>query len=148
MQKEIKIIASFLVVDQIIKLLAMNLNETIVLIPNVIQLNYVQNFGVAWSMFSNKLIYIIIFSIIAIWYLFKILFEYKMYPIIHFGILMMIGGALGNLVDRVFRGFVVDYIQLQFINFPIFNFADMLLVCGVGIVFIDYIRKVKNGETF
>lgn len=149
MKKEITIVSILVIIDQIIKLLAMNITDPIVLIPNFLQLNYVKNYGVAWSMFNNRMVFIIVFSIAAIAYLFYILKQYRKFPIIHFGILMMIAGAFGNIIDRLFRGFVVDYVDTVIFgyDFPIFNVADMLLVCGVIVIFIETLRKVKNGET-
>ncbi len=149
MKKEISIVGLFILIDQVVKLFAMKIQEPIVLIPNFLQLDYVKNYGVAWSMFNNKTIFIIIFSIVAIAYLFYILNQYREHLIIHFGILMMIGGAFGNVLDRIFRGFVVDYVDVVIFgyDFPVFNIADMLLVCGVIIIFLETFRKAKNGET-
>lgn len=149
MKKEIGVVVVFVVLDQLIKLAVVNMENSISLINNFLQLNYVKNYGVAWSMFSNKLNFIIVFSIIAIGYLFYILNQYREHVIIHFGLLMMIGGALGNIIDRIFRGFVVDYIDVVIFgyDFPVFNLADSLLVCGVIIIFLETLRKGKNGET-
>ncbi|WOO87239.1 signal peptidase II [Mollicutes bacterium LVI A0039] len=147
--KEFSVVLVFLVIDQIIKLSASQLTSIKVLIPDFLQLNYVKNYGVAWSMFNNKMSFIIVFSLIAIGYLFYILKQYREHIIIHFGLLMMIGGAFGNLIDRMFRGYVVDYIDVMIFgyDFPVFNVADVLLVCGVIVIFIETFRKVKNGET-
>lgn len=149
MKKEITTVTAFIILDQIVKLFAVKISEPIVLIPNFLQLNYIKNFGVAWSMFNNKMTFIIIFSIAAIGYLFYILHQYRDEKIIHFGILMMIAGAFGNIIDRIVRGFVVDYIDVTIMNydFPVFNLADSFLVCGVIVIFIEALRKVKNGET-
>lgn len=149
MKKEITIVTTFIILDQIVKLFAMKITTPIPLIADFMQLNYVKNFGVAWSMFNNQMLFIILFSIVAIGYLFYILNQYRNHKIIHFGILMMISGAFGNVIDRIFRGFVVDYIDVTIFgyDFPIFNLADMLLVCGVIIIFVETLRKVKNGET-
>lgn len=149
MKKELSIVTLFIVIDQIVKLLAINIKQPIELIPNFLQLSYVKNFGVAWSMFNNQRMFIILFTAVAIGYLFYILNQYRNHIIIHFGILMMIGGAFGNAIDRVFRGFVVDYVDVVIFgyDFPVFNIADMLLVCGVLLIFVETVRKVKNGET-
>lgn len=149
MKKEILTVVIMVVIDQLVKLLAMTITNPITVIPGFLQLNYVKNFGVAWSMFNNKISFIIIFSIFAIGYLFYILNQYRDQAVIHFGILMMIGGAFGNVIDRLFRGFVVDYVDVVIFgyDFPVFNIADMLLVCGVIIIFVETLRKVKNGET-
>lgn len=149
MKKEITIVTLLLIADQIIKIFATKITQPINLIANFLQLDYVKNYGVAWSMLNNKMTFIIIFSIIAIGYLFYILQQYREYKVIHFGILMMIAGAFGNIIDRIVRGFVVDYIDVTIFgyDFPVFNLADSLLVCGVILIFIETLRKGKNGET-
>lgn len=149
MRKDIITVVIFIVVDQLIKLLAMTITTPITIIPGFLQLSYVKNFGVAWSMFNNKTVFIILFSIAAIGYLFYLLSQYRNELIVHFGLLMMIGGAFGNVIDRLFRGFVVDYVDVVIFgyDFPVFNLADTLLVCGVIVIFVETLRKVKNGET-
>lgn len=148
MKKEVSIVLIFILLDQVIKIFAMKIINPIVVIPNFLELSYVKNYGVAWSMFNNQLIFIIGFSLIAISYLIYILIQYRKHIIIHFGILMMIAGAFGNIIDRIIRGFVVDYIDVNIFgyDFPVFNVADSLLVCGVMIILIETLRKAKNGE--
>lgn len=145
---ELMFIFFFVFVDQIIKFFAMQITEPITIIKNFASLNYLQNFGVAWSMFNGQKFFIIIISLIAIGYLIKLVFEYRGDAFIHFGLLMMVGGAIGNLIDRTFRGFVVDYIDVVIFgyDYPVFNFADSILVCGVILIGLEVVRKVKNGE--
>ncbi len=149
MKKEFCTISIFIIIDQIVKVLATDLTNTISIIPNFLQINYVKNFGVAWSMFNNQMAFIILFSIAAVSYLIYIMYQYRTDLIVHFGVMMMVGGAMGNLIDRIIRGFVVDYVDVVIFgyDFPIFNIADMLLVCGAILIFAETLRKVKNGET-
>ena len=60
---------------------------------------------------------------------------------------MVIAGGLGNLIDRIFRGFVVDYIEVQFMDFAVFNFADILVTCGafmiMGYTVYDLVKEQK-----
>lgn len=148
MKKKIGILGLLIVIDQVIKVIIVNSNPDFSIITNFLSIVYVKNFGVAWSMLNNKQFLIIIFSIVAIGYLIKLLQEYKDYPLIGVGLTMMIAGAIGNFLDRFIRGFVVDYIDVYIFgyDFPVFNFADSMLVIGVAIIFIDVLRKVKNGE--
>lgn len=138
----------FIFIDQFIKIFAMQITEPIIVVKNFVSLNYLQNFGVAWSMFNEKKFFIIVISLIAIGYLIKLIFEFRTDVFIHFGLLMMVGGAIGNLIDRTFRGFVVDYIDVVIFgyDYPVFNFADSILVCGVILIGFEVVRKVKNGE--
>ncbi len=149
MKKELFTISIFIIIDQIVKVIATEMTNAIDIIPGFLRLNYVKNFGVAWSMFNNQMLLIILFSIGAISYLIYIMYQYRNDLIVHFGVMMMIGGALGNMIDRIFRGFVVDYVDVVIFgyDFPIFNIADMLLVCGAILIFVETARKVKNGET-
>ncbi len=148
MKKSGLLILGLIIIDQVVKLFATQLTSPIIL-TNFFQLNYVKNFGVAWSMLNNKQYIIIIFSSFAIGYLIKLMFEYKEHIIFQYGFSLMIAGALGNFIDRVIHNFVIDYIDINIFgyDFPVFNIADMLLVCGVIVIFLESIRKVKNGET-
>ncbi len=57
---------------------------------------------------------------------------------------MIIAGGLGNLVDRIWRGYVVDYIRVLFIDFPVFNFADILVTCGAAMLMIYLLWDINN----
>lgn len=146
MKKEICVIIPFIIIDQLIKLWAMTITDPIPVIGNFLQLNYVKNFGVAWSMFNNQMLLIVLFSIVAVGYLCYLLVSYRNEVVIHFGLMMVVAGALGNVIDRIFRGFVVDYVDTVIFgyDFPVFNLADMLLVCGAVLIFIEAYRKERN----
>ncbi len=145
------IISSLLVIlDQGIKLLVINnlsLTDTFEFIPNIINFIYVKNTGAAFSMLSGKTFILGIFSLVVcialIWYLIKHTPQ-DIFPLISLSLIL--GGAAGNLIDRLFRGFVVDYIELCFINFPVFNLADIGITVGavllmVYVIFIDGKKK-------
>lgn len=102
-------------------------------IKNVLSFYSVQNTGGAWSVLSDHTILLTIFSIIAIvgilcYDFFFIKNKTKFYSI---SLGLILSGAIGNLIDRIWFKYVRDFIRLEFINFPIFNFADMCLVIGV-----------------
>lgn len=143
MKKEICIITPLILIDQLIKLWAMTITDPIPVIGSFLQFNYVKNFGVAWSMFNNQMLLIILFSVAAVGYLCYLLVSFREDIIIHFGLMMVVAGALGNIIDRIFRGFVVDYVDTVIFgyDFPVFNLADTLLVCGAVIIFIEACRK-------
>jgi signal peptidase II len=128
------IVALLVAVDQLIKLLVIEHLEPIgslPLIDDIIRLKYAENTGAAFGSFSEKTSFLSVFTLIlivaGIAYLFlkkrKVDFEYVC-------ITLIVAGGLGNLIDRVFRGFVVDYIEPLFIDFAIFNFADILVTCS------------------
>ena len=121
--------------DQLVKYLVVaniGLYEKISVIPGVVGLTYVQNTGAAWSMLSGmQWLFVAIFAVLTI----ALLFEYFKMPMPfttfeRWCIAAIYGGGLGNVIDRVFRGYVVDMIRTEFIDFPIFNVADIFICCG------------------
>lgn len=123
------------VADQITKLLVV---QNIPLwghadaIPGLFSLTYVQNTGAAWSTFQGaRWLFVAIFAVLTV----LVILEYfkKPMPFSKFErwcIAAIYGGGLGNIIDRIFRGFVVDMIHLDFMNFPVFNVADCFITCG------------------
>ncbi len=131
-------VASLILIDQILKLMTVNyLKEPIEVIPNFFQLYYLKNFGVGFSMLNGNKILILLISIALLYFVIKMLIDqdYIKYRI---PLLMILAGGLGNLIDRIFRGFVVDYLDFQIFNydFPVFNFADVLLVIGSVVIIV------------
>lgn len=123
--------------DQLIKYLViifispMNLPQVEV-IPGVLSLTYVDNPGIAWSMFMDHPEILTIATAIMMAALLVFLFtKFVRSGVLIVFLMLVLGGGLGNLADRVFRGSVVDYLHLEFMNFPIFNLADCLVVVGV-----------------
>ncbi|MGZ9585087.1 signal peptidase II [Paenibacillus marinisediminis] len=107
-----------------------------------------RNTGAAFSMLEGKRLFFIVVTIIAvvgiIWYLQKVKFtQGKVLPI---GLSLILGGALGNFVDRVITGEVVDFLQFNFgsYTFPIFNIADSAICIGVGLVLLDAFLAVRR----
>ncbi len=101
-------------------------------IPGVLSLTYVNNPGIAWSMFTDHPELITIFIAVLMLVLLGVFFsKFVRSGALMVCLMLVLGGGLGNLADRVFRGSVVDYLTLEFIDFPVFNFADCLVVVGV-----------------
>lgn len=112
------------------------LGDTEKIWPNVLSLTYIKNDGAAWSSFSGQQWFFLILTpivlVVALWFLWK-----KMAQNWYFiGLTLIIAGALGNFIDRIRQGFVVDMFETEFINFPIFNIADILLSVGFVLLFI------------
>ena len=144
------VIISFLL-EQIIKYTVEAKLTIINVIPNFIKLIYTKNEGVAFSMFSERRIFIIILSIVIIYLLFKMLSKdyflkrnTKLIEDITYGILF--GGIFGNLFDRIIRGYVVDYISLNIFgyNFPVFNLADIFITVSVIFIIIFTLKEDKS----
>ncbi len=148
MKKKSLIIAIFIILlDQGIKILLDNLlkvNESIKIINNFFYITKVYNTGAAWSIFSNGTILLIIIAILS--FLFLLYYQNKFKDNLRntFSFGLIYGGLVGNLIDRLIYGYVIDYFRFIIINydFPIFNIADCALV--IGFVFLIY--AIFKGE--
>lgn len=145
---------SLIALDQVIKLIVLKYLEPIGSIPVIegfIRLNYAENTGAAFGSFSTHTNWLSIFTFIII-VLGTVLLLTKKIPlgVEYVCTVMILSGGAGNLIDRVFRGFVVDYIEPLFIDFAIFNFADILVTCGAGILIVwlivEIIRDTRKGS--
>jgi len=144
MKKNIYLIACIgLFIDQITKILANLYLKNVVIIKNFFNLTYVENTGAAWGILDNNRIILIGVSIIALLLVNKYInseTELNKLTITSYG--MVLGGILGNLVDRICRGYVVDFLNFNILgyDFPVFNIADTLIVVGIALMFIEVIR--------
>lgn len=141
------------VLDQLAKYWVINGigNQVIHAIPGLINFVYVKNTGAAFSILSESTGILGIISILfclgvlAYWYLKK-----PEHILMKTSLTLLFAGALGNAIDRIFRGYVVDFIETAFIDFPVFNVADIAITCGavimaIYIIFFD--KDEKDGET-
>ena len=125
-------------------------SDTAFSILNLFDITYIQNKGAAFSLLSGKLsllsIISVAFCICAVIYWIK---KKPTHPLLCTSITMMFAGAFGNAIDRIFRGFVIDYIQTSFINFPVFNIADIGITVGailLVVYFIWFDKEDKNAD--
>ena len=147
-----KITAILLMIDQIIKLWVnhfMNLYDEIKVIPHFFSIHYVKNTGAAFSILEDSTILLTIISVIVIVFLHKIIKEEKnlsKQKILSYGCIL--GGIFGNLIDRIIHHGVIDYLSFQFgkYDFPIFNFADISIVCGVLFMIFILLREKEPGD--
>lgn len=156
LKKKIIVLTIILILlDQITKLLVtlnINLNTGISLIPSFFSLVYVQNTGAAWGMFSSGTIILALLSVIFLTFFVKYVIDRK--DMDNFEVVissMLIGGIVGNLIDRLVRGYVVDFFSFKIFsyNFPIFNVADCFIVISIILLlfkmyFLDKKKKVVN----
>ena len=108
---------------------------------------YVKNSGAAWSILSNNTWLLLLVGIICLIGLNFHIYqkkEFELLEVIYFG--LIIGGIMGNLIDRIFYGGVIDFIGMIFGNyyFPIFNIADICIVSGMLLLMIDSLGSEKN----
>lgn len=121
----------------------MRVGQSIPLIPRVLHLTYVRNTGAAFGILAGKRLFFIIASLVVVAVLIVYSRELKGNTMLQAAFGLMLGGALGNLVDRVWLQWVTDFIDVKFFP-PIFNLADSALVVGVGIFALDMILEWKR----
>lgn len=142
------IITILIGIDQLIKYGVLNrLKEkgSIPIIDGMFHLTYVENRGAAFGMFqNNQFIFVaiaLIATVVGLYWLHKN--KEKINIIGKASIIMIVSGAIGNLIDRLRLGFVVDYFDFRIIWQYVFNFADILVVCGT-ILLCFYILKYTD----
>lgn len=107
------------------------------LIPKVLSLHYHQNYGAAFGILQEKRIFLVgLTSILIIGFIVALLLKKVKGPLLCSSFSLIIAGGIGNLIDRIRLGYVIDYIYFEPINFPIFNFADCCVVIGTGLLII------------
>jgi len=116
-------------------------------IPKVVSLTYLKNSGAAFSMLENQQWFFAIITLIAMGAAFVYLYRHIKGSIwLLLGLTLIISGGIGNFIDRVRQGFVVDMFHLDFMNFAIFNVADIYLTVGVGLLLIHILREESHGS--
>ena len=145
------ILAAALVgLDQLVKFLVrayIPMGEGVPFLPHILQLTYYQNTGAAFSIFEEHTWILALISaaasVLIIVLMVKRTFDH---PFAMTSLALVLAGAVGNLIDRVFLGYVTDMFQTLFMNFPVFNVADICIVCG-GIAFCVYcLLFCKEGD--
>lgn len=135
-----------LLIDQVTKALAsiyLTLNKSIDIITNFFSLTLTNNYGAAFGIFkySNTLLIIATLIILIILYKYMHSFKKNMRNKIAFGFIL--GGVFGNLIDRIIKGYVIDFLDFKIFNYdyPVFNIADIAIVIGVILLGYAIIRK-------
>ena len=141
-------IAALVGIDQAIKLWAVqNLMpvESMPLIPHIVELRFVYNEGMSFSLLSGKQEFLIaatsIGMLVIAWWLFT---HCRNDQLQHWAWVLVLGGGIGNLIDRIAEGRVVDYINLLFMRFAVFNFADICVCVGMGLWILAIILEERR----
>ncbi len=137
------IISAFLIlVDFILKTLAYNYlagGKIIVLIPGLLRLLYLKNTGAAFGIMHHSQWLLVLISLgVAIYILHYVNQEYPTNKVQYSGLMFIFSGAVGNLINRIFSGGVIDYIDL-FGRWPVFNLADILINIGIVLLIISIV---------
>lgn len=141
-------------IDQWTKMLAVTHlkgKEALSVIPNVFQLQYLENHGAAFGILQNKRIFLLLITIvilIAIGFFYRKIPAKKRFLPLHIVMILVAAGAVGNMIDRMLYGYVVDFLYVSCIQFPIFNIADCYVVIAavIAIILIGFHYKEEDFE--
>lgn len=149
MKKKIYLVALIcFLIDIVSKCLVTRfLNSEVIIIKDFFSLLYTKNTGAAFSMFAGNAMFLALIGLIVIYLLHRYVFKdvNRKYEVLAYG--MLVGGILGNLVERIIYMSVTDFFKFNIFgyNFPIFNFADIFICVGGFLLIIDIVRSEFNG---
>lgn len=152
MNRKILIVAVLtLFIDQITKVIIemlFHLNEEFIILKNFFSLHYINNYGVSWSMLENKTPFIIILSIISLIVIYRFMYLFKSNKRNNIAFGLVVGGLVGNLMDRWLFGYVRDFLDFQVFgyDYPIFNFADIAIVIGTILLLYAIIKGEDHSD--
>ena len=135
--------AVILAADQAVKALtALTLaqGETAQLLPPLVRLHRVHNYGAAWSSFSGARWLLVGVTAAGLCFLAWLLIRYVRHALGVWSLSCVIAGGAGNLIDRLARGYVVDMLEFMFFDFPVFNVADIFITCGCAAALLYYLK--------
>ncbi len=152
-------IAAVIGLDQLTKWLAvayLKAIDTVPIIKNALHLTYLENRGAAFGILKNHRWVFMVVSTLAIVAIIAVMLAYykKLYdPLLYVGLAFIAGGGIGNMIDRILLGYVVDFIDFRLIDFAVFNVADSFVCVGCALVILQILigdikasRKSKAGD--
>lgn len=137
------IIILLVVLSQLIKqAIVNNIDSAKIVIDGFLKISFIKNTGGAFGLGNNHMwIFIVLNLVIIIAIIFFILRKREINKYEFSGSILVLAGGIGNLIDRIFRGYVVDYIDINdLINYPVFNLEDMLIIVGIIIIGLNIIK--------
>ena len=145
--------AALVALDQLVKYLVSHnipLGGHVPLLPHLVELTYVENTGAAFSLFEEHTWILALISLVMSLVLAAALWKnFFRHPVGKVTLALLLAGAVGNLIDRVFRGFVVDMFNVLFMNFAVFNVADICVVVGgiaAAVYYLFFMDKLEPRE--
>ena len=142
------VIVLILIIDQLVKYfvrLNMDVNESFDVLGKIMSITYIQNRGAAFSILNGEGLILVILTSIAMAVLIIVMEVYKNEaPLLILSIAMMVGGGIGNLIDRAVLGFVTDMFDFHF--WPVFNVADIFVVVGCLLLSVHILRSDSKTE--
>ena len=138
--------------DQIVKFLItshMALYDTIPVIKQVFHITYIQNKGAAWGSLQGKRYFLLAITILVLAFLvyfYVRMLKLNRYKDLRILFIFVFSGAVGNMIDRIRLGYVIDMFDFRLINFPVFNVADIYVTCSMIILLVFILFKYKDNE--
>lgn len=150
MKKKVILIAGIcFYIDFVSKYFFSRISHDILVIPNFFKISYVVNKGAAWNILNGQRSILIIIGVIVLAYIIRYIRNNYLDKITLIGFSLLIGGITGNLFDRIFYGYVRDFLSFKIINYnyPVFNMADVFIFMGIVLLIIDTVKGVKDGNS-
>lgn len=140
-----------LFIDQITKIIIpifLKVGEKTTIIKNFFSIYFIENYGAAWSILNYKVEILIVASIVSLIILVRYMYNFKTNKRNNIAFGFVIGGIFGNLIDRVFLGYVRDFLSFKIASYqyPIFNFADVAIVLGVFLLIVAILKGEDKNE--
>lgn len=155
MKKRIRIfiyIIGLILIDQLSKVWALSAlrgTDGIAVIPNVFELSYLENRGAAFGILQDRQIFFVVITVAAavcLTWIYLRIPQTKKYIPLRISYVLIMAGAFGNLIDRVFRGYVVDFFYFKLIDFPVFNVADIYVTVTMILLLILILFYYKEED--
>ena len=154
-------ISGLIMLDQLSKAFAssnLKNSDSVTVIKGFFDLTYVENRGAAWGLLSGRISILVIITVILIpVFVFCMLRIYKnkelldssklkSVSLLHFDLILLLSGAVGKFIDRIIKGYVVDFFQFTFFDFPVFNVADCYITIGAVFFIVIYMFLLKDDD--
>ena len=135
--KYLIVISILCFLDQYSKIyISLNINKLINKDLFILTIEYIRNYGAAFNILSGSRLFLSLISIISTIILMYLIFIREDKRINKYGLSFIVAGSIGNGVDRIFYGYVIDFIKIKFVDFPVFNIADIAI--NIGILAVSY----------
>lgn len=140
--KYLIVISILCFLDQYSKIyISLNINKLINKDLLILTIEYIRNYGAAFNILSGSRLFLSLISIISTIILMYLIFIRKDKRINKYGLSFIVAGSIGNGVDRIFYGYVIDFIKIKFVDFPVFNIADIAINIGILVMIINYFKN-------
>ena len=142
--KYLIVISILCFLDQYSKVyISLNINKLINKDLLIFTIEYIRNYGAAFNILSGSRLFLSLISIISTIILMYFIFIREDKRINKYGLSFIVAGSIGNGIDRIIYGYVIDFIKIKFINFPVFNIADIAINIGILIMIINYFKNKR-----